>query len=105
MSFNRYPSRTASERPGPAVCCPSCGHVLLRLEAGAFATPPPGQPASSPGSALLRVNEAAEELAISRTKLYQLIAAREVNVIRIGKSVRVPRHEIDRLAQGAGNAR
>jgi excisionase family DNA binding protein len=37
-----------------------------------------------------RVPEAAAVLGISRTKAYALIAARQLPVIRMGKSMRVP---------------
>jgi len=37
-----------------------------------------------------RVNEAAEMLGISRSKCYELIAAGEIPVVRIGTSIRVP---------------
>jgi excisionase family DNA binding protein len=37
-----------------------------------------------------RVHEAAEHLGISRSKAYQLIAAGQLPVLRIGGSVRVP---------------
>ena len=46
---------------------------------------------------LLRVVEAAALLAISRRHLATLIARGEVSVARLGKCVRVPRAEVDRL--------
>ncbi len=39
---------------------------------------------------LLRVEEAAEALAISRTALYVLLRAGEVPAVHIGRSVRIP---------------
>ena len=48
------------------------------------ASPPPDE------SLLLRVEEAAELLSISRTLLYPMLG-REIPVVRIGRSVRVPR--------------
>lgn len=39
---------------------------------------------------LLTTREAASRLAIGRSTLYELIAAGEVEVVRIGRSVRVP---------------
>lgn len=39
---------------------------------------------------LLRVSEASKQLSISRSQLYQLIAARKVPSVRIGRAVRVP---------------
>lgn len=40
---------------------------------------------------LLRAEEAATLLGLSRSKTYQLIASRVIPVFRIGRSVRVPR--------------
>ena len=40
---------------------------------------------------LLRVEEAAQILGIGRTKAYELVAAGELRVIRLGRAVRVPR--------------
>lgn len=39
---------------------------------------------------LLRVDEAAEALSMGRTRMYSLIVAGELPVVRIGKSIRVP---------------
>ena len=39
---------------------------------------------------LLRVTEAAALLGIGRSKLYELLAAGELPIVRIGRSVRVP---------------
>jgi excisionase family DNA binding protein len=47
---------------------------------------------------LLRVSEAAVLLSISRTATYQLIATRQLPVIRLGRSIRVPRGALERLA-------
>ncbi len=38
---------------------------------------------------LLRVEEAAEKLSIGRSKMYELLAAGEIQPIRVGRSVRV----------------
>jgi excisionase family DNA binding protein len=48
--------------------------------------------ASSPSTPrlLLRVEEAAEALAVSRTALYGLLRSGDIPVVRIGRSVRVP---------------
>ena len=37
-----------------------------------------------------RVNEAAEMMGVSRSKMYELIAAGSIPVLRIGTSIRVP---------------
>lgn len=44
----------------------------------------------------LRVPEVAEVLRIARTRAYELVAEGEVPSIRIGRSVRVSRTELDR---------
>ena len=43
---------------------------------------------------LLRVMEAAERVALSRAKFYELIATGEVPVLHIGRAVRVPAAEL-----------
>ena len=46
----------------------------------------------------LKVVEAATMLGISRSALYELIYKREIGVVRLGgRSIRIPRSEIDRL--------
>lgn len=47
-------------------------------------------------SLLLRVDEVAELLKIGRTRTFELIAAGELPVVRIGRAVRVPRHDLER---------
>jgi len=39
---------------------------------------------------LMKVQEAGEALGLSRSKLYELIAAGEIKTIRVGRAVRVP---------------
>ena len=88
--------------PGPAVRCPACGHALFTVDEPAWParlhdpTPPPAEPA---GRLLLRVAEAAEMLAISRSSLYQLMSAGEVRTVRLGRTLRIPRRELERLAE------
>jgi excisionase family DNA binding protein len=43
---------------------------------------------------LLRVEEAAQALGLSRSGMYNLIAAGEIPVVRMGRSVRVPAEEL-----------
>ncbi len=53
--------------------------------------PPPAaatEPISQP--LLLRVEEAAERLSISRTSLYALLRAGEITSVHIGRSIRIP---------------
>ncbi len=44
---------------------------------------------------LINVTEAAKEMGLGRTKLYELIAAGEIQVVRIGRAVRIPTGCID----------
>jgi excisionase family DNA binding protein len=44
---------------------------------------------------LLRVSEAAEALGLSRSTVYELIAAGEITPIRIGAAVRIPVTELE----------
>jgi len=46
-------------------------------------------------SDLLRVEEAAQVLGIGRTKAFEMVARRELPVIRMGRLVRVPRAALD----------
>jgi excisionase family DNA binding protein len=55
--------------------------------ANAFTEPPP----------LLSVDQVAGTLAISSRHLRNLIAKGEVRAIRLGRAVRVPRAEVDRI--------
>lgn len=59
----------------------------------------PSSPNSASNPVLLHVVEAAEILALSRARVYQLIAAGELPHIRIGKSVRVPRAALLRFIE------
>ena len=49
-------------------------------------------------SRLLRIPDAAAELAIGRSQLYELIASGEIRAVKIGtRGVRVPATELDRF--------
>ncbi len=50
-------------------------------------------------SRLLRVPEAAEMLALSPKTVWQWIGERRILVVRLGRAVRVPQSEIDRLME------
>jgi excisionase family DNA binding protein len=90
--------------PGPAVRCPACGHVLSTVDEPAWpvhvnkATPLARGEAAAVGHLLYRVAEAAESLAISRSSLYHLISAGEIQTVFLGRTVRIPRRELERLA-------
>ena len=43
---------------------------------------------------LLRIPDAAERLGLSRSSVYELIAAGELKVVRYGRAVRVPVSEL-----------
>ena len=65
---------------GPAVCCPACGHALFTVDEPAWPI-----------------------LAISRSSLYQLMSAGAVQTVRLARTVRIPRREMERLEDGAGH--
>jgi excisionase family DNA binding protein len=44
----------------------------------------------------LKVPEVAEILRIARSRAYELVAEGQIPAVRIGRSVRVPRDELDR---------
>ena len=44
----------------------------------------------------LKVPEVAKVLRIARSRAYDLVAQGQIPAVRIGRSVRVPRHELDR---------
>lgn len=48
---------------------------------------------------LLKVPEAAEMLALSQKTIWQWIGERRIGVVRLGRAVRVPQSEIDRLME------
>lgn len=51
---------------------------------------------------LNEVPQGAEQLALAEKTLWQWIAERRIGVVRLGRSVRIPQSEIDRLiAEGS----
>ena len=52
---------------------------------------------------LLRPNEAAEALGVSRSKLYSLLKAGAVPSVRVGSSLRVPVRALERLVETAAS--
>jgi excisionase family DNA binding protein len=85
--------------PNPAVRCPACGHALFTVDEPAWPVRAAPGPAAPEGPLLLTVTRAAELLGVSRSTLYQLVAAGRVPVVRLGRAVRVPRRELERLAE------
>jgi excisionase family DNA binding protein len=58
----------------------------------------------SPEPICVRVNDAARMIGIGRTKLYELIAAGEVETVKLGKSTRITTaslHDLVRRQRGA----
>ena len=51
--------------------------------------------ADADSSLLLRPVEVATKLGISRSKVFELLAARELPSVRIGRSTRIPRSQLD----------
>ena len=51
--------------------------------------------AERPESLLLKPEEIAHLLALGRSKVYEMLAAGELPVIRIGTAVRVPRNALE----------
>lgn len=49
---------------------------------------------------LMRVSEVAHELQLARSFVYELIQSGQLPVVRIGRSVRVPRAELETWIQG-----
>jgi excisionase family DNA binding protein len=48
---------------------------------------------------LLKVPEAAETLALSQKTIWQWIGERRISVVRLGRAVRIPLSEIERLLE------
>jgi excisionase family DNA binding protein len=75
--------------------CPQCGHVLFAIEMPVSSPVPPMDVSPPDAPLLLRVSEAAKLLGVSRSKTYELVASGQVPVVRIGRSVRVVRRELE----------
>jgi excisionase family DNA binding protein len=84
-----------------AIRCPNCGHALMTID-----EPPKPAPLPVPAYAAQTVMappfvtpmQAAELLGIGKNKMYALIAAGEIGVVRLGRLIRIPRQELERLA-------
>lgn len=55
-------------------------------------------------AALLKVPEVARELSISKRSVWRLIAAEQLTVVRIGRSVRVTRSSLTEFIEAGGGA-
>jgi len=84
--------------PPTSLRCPACGHELLTIDLpqAQLTGQAPSPRADSP--LLLRIPEAARLLGVSRSTMYELMAKGEVQVVRIGRSVRVARADVERMA-------
>jgi excisionase family DNA binding protein len=54
---------------------------------------------------LLKIPEVLERLAISQTKLYELLSSGELRSVKVGRARRVPSDEIDRFIAELDDAR
>jgi len=52
-----------------------------------------------PATKLLKVPEAAEILNMSQKGIWAWIGARRISVVRLGRAVRIPQSEIERLIE------
>jgi excisionase family DNA binding protein len=52
-----------------------------------------------PPAKLLKVPEAAEMLALSQKTVWQWVGERRIGVVRLGRAVRIPLSEIERLME------
>ena len=52
-----------------------------------------------PPAKLLKVPEAADMLALSQKTVWQWIGERRIGVVRLGRAVRIPISEIERLVE------
>jgi excisionase family DNA binding protein len=52
-----------------------------------------------PPAKLLKIPEASELLALSQKTVWQWIAERRIGVVRLGRAVRIPLSEIERLME------
>lgn len=53
----------------------------------------------SDGKLLLKVPEAGESLGLSRSTIYELLAAGEIKAVKIGAAVRIPTDELRRYVE------
>jgi excisionase family DNA binding protein len=59
---------------------------------------------AAPPPRLLTVAQAAERLDTTTSKLYELVAKRSIPSVRIGRAIRIPQDDLDRLVGSAGEA-
>jgi excisionase family DNA binding protein len=66
----------------------------------AVRVPPMDEVADSGASLLLRPVDVATALGISRSKVFELLAAQELPSVHIGRSTRIPRAQLEEWIQG-----
>ena len=54
--------------------------------------------------ALLRIRDVEADLSLGKSKIYDMIGKGELKAVRIGRSVRVPRTEVERFLNELGVA-
>jgi excisionase family DNA binding protein len=59
---------------------------------------------TAPPPRLLTVAQAAERLDATTSKLYELVAKRSIPSVRIGRAIRIPQDDLDRLVSSTGAA-
>jgi excisionase family DNA binding protein len=99
MSRQRLASHSSDGQQPPRMERVDQRHQVLGGEARSAVANPSGG-AGAPGSAaLLTVAEAAKELRVSVRGLRRWIATGHVQIVRFGRAIRIPRSEVQRLAE------
>ena len=84
-----------------AIRCPNCGHALLNIDEPSRPAPLPAPAHTAQGvmaPPFVTPMQAAELLSVGKNTIYGLIAAGEIGVVRLGRLIRIPREELERLA-------
>lgn len=90
-----------SGRPSASTASTSvvCGRRGLGLGLRDNRVPPAADHADSEVRLLLRPAEVAATLGLSRSKIFELLAARELPSLHIGRSTRIPREQLQEWIQ------
>ena len=84
-----------------AIRCPNCGHALLNIDEPSRPAPLPAPEYAAQGvmaPPFVTPMQAAELLSVGKNTIYGLIAGGEIGVVRLGRLIRIPREELERLA-------
>jgi excisionase family DNA binding protein len=76
--------------------------VLFNLEPPMSTGTSSATPTDTGAARPLRVPDAARLLGVSWTTLYQLVAKGEIPALRLGKSIRIARQELEQRVQSLG---